>query len=85
MKLYKFYGLKLYMLQGEKECQIILPMFSIRFFKIYNSMWALTRENLSSGLVYEKQRRRPACASAQTDQRLCYSRIGKYPIYTSYK
>ena len=33
--------------------------------------WASTRENLSSG-VCEQHRRRPACAFAQTDQRLCY-------------
>ena len=39
--------------------------------------WASTRENLSSG-VCEQHRRRPAYASAQSDQRLCYSRIGKY-------
>ena len=38
--------------------------------------WAATRETLSSG-VCEQQRRRPACASAQSDQRLCYSLIGK--------
>ena len=36
-------------------------------------------ETLSSG-VCEQQRRRPACASAQSDQRLCYSLIGKYHI-----
>ena len=28
--------------------------------------------------VVEQQRRRPACASAQTDQRLCYALFGKY-------
>ena len=28
--------------------------------------------------VYEQQSRRPACASAQTDQRLCYAVFGKY-------
>ena len=26
----------------------------------------------------ERQRRRPACTSAQSDQRLCYSLLGKY-------
>ena len=41
--------------------------------------WASTRENLSSG-VCEQQRRRPAFASAQTDQRLCYLLIGKFHI-----
>ena len=35
-------------------------------------IWALTQENLSSG-VCELQRGRPACASAQSDQCLCYS------------
>ena len=34
-------------------------------------IWALARENLSLG-VCEQHRRRPACASAQSDQRLCY-------------
>ena len=40
----------------------------------HNNIWAATRENLSSGGC-EQHRRRPACASAQTDQRLCYSLI----------
>ena len=39
--------------------------------------WASSRENLSTG-VCEQHRRRPACASAQSDQRLCYSLFGKY-------
>ena len=42
-------------------------------------LWASTRENLSLG-VYEQQRRRPACALAKSDQRLCYSLIVKYHI-----
>ena len=42
-------------------------------------VWASTRENLSS-VVCEQQRRRPACTSAQSDQRLCYSLFGKYHI-----
>ena len=37
---------------------------------------ASTRENLSLG-VCEQHRRRPACASVQSDQRLCYTLIGK--------
>ena len=37
----------------------------------------LTDENLSSK-VCKHQRRRPACASAQSDQHLCYSLIEKY-------
>ena len=31
-------------------------------------------------MVCKQQRRRPACASAQTDQHLCYSQFGKYHI-----
>ena len=42
-------------------------------------IWPTTRETLSSGFCLQ-QRRRPACASAQSDQRLCYSLIGKYYI-----
>ena len=42
-------------------------------------IWASTRVNLSSG-VCEQHRHRPACASAQSDQRLCYSRFVKYHI-----
>ena len=38
-----------------------------------------TGENLSSD-VCEQRRRRPACTSAQSDQRLCYSPIEKYHI-----
>ena len=45
----------------------------------YNIRWASARENLSYG-VCEQHRRRPACASAQSDQRLCYSPFGKYHI-----
>ena len=53
--------------------------------EIYKTMiWALTRENLSSEGC-EQHRRRPACASAQTDQRLCYSLFGKYHIQTCFK
>ena len=39
-------------------------------------IWASSRENLSSG-AGEQQMRRPACASAQSDQRLCYSLFEK--------
>ena len=41
--------------------------------------WASTQENLSSG-VCEQQKPRPACEFEQSDQRLCYSLIGKYGI-----
>ena len=42
-------------------------------------IWASTRENLSSA-VCEQHRHRLACTSAQSDQRLIYSLIGKYDI-----
>ena len=42
---------------------------------IASHIWASTQENLSGGLRTIKGR--SACASAQTDQRLCYSLIGK--------
>ena len=41
-------------------------------------IWAAsTRENLSL-VVCKQQRRRPACTSVQSNQRLCYSLFGKY-------
>ena len=39
--------------------------------------WPSSRENLSSG-VCEQNRRRPACASPQSDQRLCYSLLENF-------
>ena len=35
--------------------------------------------------VCKQQRRRPACASAQSNQRLCYWLFGKYHILTCYR
>ena len=46
--------------------------------------WASSRENMFLGNG-EHNRRRPSCASAQSDQRLCYSLIEKYYMYTCYK
>ena len=37
------------------------------------------RDNISSGMC-EQQRRRPACAFLQSDQRLCYSLFAQYHI-----
>ena len=42
-------------------------------------IWASRQENLSWGIC-QQQRCRPARASAQTDQRLCYTLTGKYHI-----
>ena len=44
----------------------------------------MRRENLFS-VVCEQQRRRPACASAQSDQHLCYWLFGKYHIKNCYE
>ena len=49
-----------------------------------NIKWASTQENLSSGIC-EQQKRRPAFASAQSDQRLCFSLIEKYHTLTCYE
>ena len=46
--------------------------------------WASTRENLSSGAC-KQHRRRPACTSAQSDQRLCYSLFEKYHMKSCYR
>ena len=45
--------------------------FYIKHISGLKMIWASTRENLSSG-VCEQHMRRPACASMQSDQRLCY-------------
>ena len=52
-------------------------IFQIHFDRSYSLItaaviWAFSRENLSTEIC-EQQRRRPACASAQTDQCFCYS------------
>ena len=58
--------------------------FSSTTTKLAWNIWASTQANLSLG-VSEQRRRRPACASAQSDQRLCYSRFVKYNIYACYQ
>ena len=60
-----------------------------RVHKIWKSVkaqtkWAAMWQSLSSG-VFKQHRRRPACASMHSDQRLCYLLIGKYHIKTCYK
>ena len=61
-------------------CVVILFLYIIENICFYNNqaviIWASMRENLSLG-VCEQHRRRPACASAQSDQRLCYLLFGK--------
>ena len=46
--------------------------------------WASTQENLSSGIC-KQQRRRPAFATGQTDQHLCFLLIGRNHLSTCYK
>ena len=48
------------------------------------NIWASTRENHSSE-VCKQQRCRPACASAQSDQRFCSALFGKYLIKACYE
>ena len=55
----------------------MLCLLQIKVTPRHTMKWALTRENLSS-VVHEQQRHRPASASAQNDQRLCYSLFAKY-------
>ena len=52
--------------------------YEIESIKMPGNIWASPREK--SSVVCEQQRRRPACAYAQSDQRLCYSLIVKYHI-----
>ena len=47
------------------------PPHLIWYLGLCGSVWALSRENLSS-VVCEQQRLRSACTSTQPDQRLCY-------------
>ena len=58
--------------------------FLVIMAQVCNSIRASLREILSSG-VCEQHRRRSACASAQSDQRLCNSLSGKYHMYTCYR
>ena len=55
---------------------VVNPIVCMVLFGPCLVMWAPTRENLPSEFC--EHRHRPACASAQSDQRLCYSLFGKY-------
>ena len=85
------YVISIYALMISVQCisklssHMITKVISGYFISVYALIiWASTRENLSSG-VCEQHRHRPACASAQTDQRLCYSLLGKYHIWACYR
>ena len=65
---------------GDNELMFMNPGYkgtTLYFTQIL--IWASRQENLSSG-VCEQHRRKPACTSVQSDQRLCYSLFGKYHI-----
>ena len=64
------------MLKIESRNEMMGERTGTQIFKEAYNIWASTREKLSSG-VSEQHRRRLACASAQSDQRLCYSFLGK--------
>ena len=53
--------------------------------KSVDLIWDSTWKNLVSLEVCKQQRPRPACASAQSDQRLCYLLIVKYHILTCFE
>ena len=70
--------LRVYSVIFVKIYYIIILGFLL-FFKNTNMKWARPCENVSYALC-EQQRRRSACASAQSDQRLCCSLLGFYNI-----
>ena len=65
----------------KSSCQEVLGGFGNNLIQMAmgDPIWASMRGNLSS-VVFEQQRSRPACTSAQSDQRLCYLLIEKYHI-----
>ena len=66
---------------------IVLYIFEWLFytgFTVYWIIWASSRENLSSG-DGKQHRRRPACTSAPSDQRFCYSLFRKDHLLTCYR
>ena len=72
----KVWGI-LYLFQTDQVKPIIYEMVSIPKGSDFSRLHYL-------GLS-EQQRRRPACASGQSDQCLCFSCFGKYHIQTCYK
>ena len=65
---------------------VVVELLFVAFPLCVGRCWVLGLNNLGLDArkpvigVCEQQRRRPACASAQSDQRLRYSLIGKYHI-----
>ena len=60
------------------------PKPGLQYQKNLHYLTEYMMSSLSSG-VRGQQRRRSACESAQSDQRLCYSFIEKYHIKACYK
>ena len=75
IKLWTLQGKHYYLCQG--CCKFVLVPEAFRY------MGLDARKHVFG--ICEQQRRKPACASAQSDQRLCYSLIGKYQISTYYE
>ena len=68
---------------GQKWGPHPIDRFALQINKKYmRFIWASMREKLSWGGGCEQHRRRPACASVQSDQRLCYSLFGKHHTHT---
>ena len=65
--------------ESEFSAKNLLNVYFMTHFLNSFYILASTRENLSSE-VCEQQRRRQVCASAQSDQRICYSLFGKHQI-----
>ena len=68
--------IKTYVVGTQKNNLNETVLFSTR------NIYGPCREKKPYFVACEQQRRRPACTSAQSDQRLCYSLIGKYNILT---
>ena len=63
----------------EHEILVLIAYAQKLSLNIHADIWTSTQENISSE-VFKQHRRRPACASAQSDQPLFYSLFGKYYI-----
>ena len=69
----------------EMKEDFFAPFLTVTSHILISSVkWASSWENLSLG-VCEQHRRRPACASAQSYQHLCFSFFGKNHIKPCYR
>ena len=72
-----------YWTQNSLNPKVIHAEIYVAYYSRYNCKWAGPWENVSY-VICEQQRRRSACASAQSDQRLWCSLIGYYNISRFY-